>query len=83
MPLKDLQKRREYAEQYRNTPEAKASMKVRNQRDDVKAQKNRKVKCECSSMVSRNGLGDHKLTNKHMEKLLCVNALTNTVTPAL
>ena len=83
MPFKDPQKQREYAEQYRNTPEAKASMKVRNQREDVKAKKNRKVKCECGSMISRNGLADHKLNNKHMEKLLCVNALTNTVTTAL
>ena len=83
MPFKDPQKQREYAEQYRNTPEAKASKKAHGQTEDAKAKKNRKVKCECGSMVSRNGLADHKLKNKHMEKLLCVNALTNTVTTTL
>ena len=60
MPFKDNQKRIEYAQQDRNTPEAKASKKAHGQTEEAKARKHRKVVCECGCTVSRNYLAEHK-----------------------
>ena len=60
MPFKENQKRIEYAQQYRNTPEMKEYHKEYSQTEEAKAKKNRKVVCECGCTVSRNYLAEHK-----------------------
>ena len=69
MPFKENQKRIEYAQQYRNTPEAKASKKAYSQTEEAKAKTHRKIVCECGCTVSRHGLMDHNKTIKHITNI--------------